>query len=120
MQPIIARPGEVVDIFSTWRDAEVNSVVIRTERMEVSRLHVAAGRRIPTYEAQGEVVILCVEGRVAVEALGRIHELQSGQLLDLLLNEPFGLQAHDESSLLITIVPASINAPLKGIGSATP
>lgn len=116
MNRLNAMPGEVIDMFSSLADYERNSVVIHTRRMEISRLHLESGRRIPTYEAQGEAVILCVAGKVEVNAIDESHVLSAGQLLYLLLNEPFSLLAIEESSLLITVVPAVFERPEVVIG----
>jgi quercetin dioxygenase-like cupin family protein len=65
---------------------------------------VNAGKRVPTYEAQGEITILCVQGRLMVEACSEVSELNSGQMLYLLVNEPFSLVGLEETSLLITVL----------------
>lgn len=105
----LASPGDVIDAWSTWNDSEGVAYVLRTAHMEVMRLHLNAGARIPTHEAQGEITILCVQGRAGVTAIGRRHELNTGQLLYLLVQEPFELCGIEESSLLITVLrqPAS-------------
>lgn len=114
----LARPGDVIDAWSTWGDAEGVAYVLRTVNMEVMRLHLNAGARIPTHEAQGEVTILCVQGRAGVSALGQQHELNTGQLLYLLVQEPFELRGIDESSLLITVLrQPTTKPPLIGGGA---
>ncbi len=104
MNPPLSKPGQVVDAWSTRSDAEPKAVVLRTMHMEVMRLHLNRGAHFPTYEAQGEMTILCLQGRALVHALGCRHELHSGQLLYLLIREPFELYGLEESSLLITII----------------
>ena len=104
MKPPLAQPGEVIDALSAWTDGEEKAVILRTREMEVLRLHLARGAQIPTHEAQGEVTILCVQGRTLVTALGNQHELNSGQMLYLLIHEPFELFGLEESSLLITVL----------------
>jgi quercetin dioxygenase-like cupin family protein len=93
-----------MDFFSSLSDAEDNTVIVQTASMEISRLHMAAGTRIPTYEAQGEIVILCMAGAVTVRSMGQTMPLTGGQALFLLLSEPFALEAPQESSLLLTTV----------------
>jgi quercetin dioxygenase-like cupin family protein len=109
MDQPLATPGQIVDAFSNWTDGEISTVILRTSHMEVMRLHVGAGKHVPTYEAQGEIILLCVQGRVFVETLEERRELNTGQLLYLLVNEPFALRGAEESSLLITVLrpPAS-------------
>lgn len=110
----LVQPGQIVDVWSQWNDAESKAVVLRTENMEVMRLHLAPGARIPTHEAQGEITIFCLQGRVRVHALSEGSELNGGQLLYLLGCEPFDLEGIEEASLLITILrPIHLN-PLIG------
>lgn len=116
MKPPLARPGEVIDALSSWTDGEEKSILLRTREMEVLRLHLARGARIPTHEAQGEVMILCIQGHTRVTAQGNQHELNSGQMLCLLIHEPFELFGLEESSLLITVLSArqGVASPLIG------
>jgi quercetin dioxygenase-like cupin family protein len=106
MDTPLSEPGQVIDAWSAWTDSEAATVILRTKNMEVMRLHLNSGARIPTYEAHGEVTILCVQGRVEVIALGATHELNTGQLLYLLIREPFTLAGLEESSLLVTVIRA--------------
>lgn len=110
MRRIYAQPGEVMDFFSSFGDGEDNTVIVQTASMEISRLHLAAGTRIPTYEAQGEIVILCMAGAVEVHSIGTSMILATGQALFLLISEPFALQAIQESSLLLTTVSDTMRA----------
>ena len=114
MEPPLAQPGQIVDVWSTWKDAEAKAVVLRTAHMEMMRLHLAAEARIPTHEAQGEITVLCLQGRVEVDAMGERRELNGGQLLYLLVREPFELHGLEESSLLITILRPNSVEPLIG------
>jgi len=104
MNSPLSSPGQVIDAWPTKSDTDYKAVLLRTKHMEVMRMRLGAGARIPTHEAQGEITILCVQGRVEVAAWGCRHELNSGQLLYLLIREPFELAASEESSLLITII----------------
>jgi quercetin dioxygenase-like cupin family protein len=118
MELPLAEPGQVIDAWSTWTDAEVKAVVLRTNHMEVMRLHLNPGIRIPTYEAQGEIIIFCIQGRVEVAAAEMQRELNGGQLLYLLVGEPFEMHGLEESSLLITIL-RNPERTLIGEGGAT-
>jgi len=120
MEPPLATPGQVVDVWSAWPDGETKSAILRTTHMEVMRLHVNADKRVPTYEAQGEITFFCVQGRVLVEACGNVRELNSGQMLYLLVNEPFSLLGLEETSLLITILRPQAEPSTPFIGEGTP
>lgn len=118
MSEPLAVPGQVIDAWASWTDGEAKSTILRTPHMEVMRLHVNANSRVPTYEAAGEITILCVQGRIVVEALDLRAELNTGQLLYLLLNEPFSLIGEEESSLLITVMRTSSPSVSPTIGGA--
>lgn len=104
MNQPLAKPGQIIDAWSTWDDRETSSVILRTGRMEVMRLHIDAGKRVPTHEVPGEMTLLCVQGRVTVETSAAPCELNSGQMLYLVSNEAFALVGREESSLLITVL----------------
>jgi quercetin dioxygenase-like cupin family protein len=109
---LFARPGEIIEAWSRQVDFERPTTVLRTARMEVLRLHLCRGVSVPTHEMLGEMTILCLQGCTFVMALGHQNELRSGQLLYLLVNEPFDLVAIEESALLITV----LRGPEKTIG----
>lgn len=113
-KPPLAQPGQIVDAWATWKDSESKAAVLRTEHVEILRLHIEAGVRIPTYEAQGEIIIFCLQGRVLVSAMGQQRELNGGQLLYLLIHEPFELDGLEEASLFITILRPHDAQPLIG------
>lgn len=104
MRRINASPGEVFELFSNAEDGEDNTVVVQTASMGVSRLHVAAGVRIPAYQAQGELVIVCMSGNITVEMSDRTAALRDGQATFLTFNELFSLNAIEESSMLLIVV----------------
>jgi quercetin dioxygenase-like cupin family protein len=109
-----------MDFFSAVSDGEDHTVVVQTPSMEIARLHLAMGTRIPTYEAQGEIVILCMAGQVTVEAMNGSLSLTSGNAVFLLLNAPFSLSAALESSLLLVTVsgPSSSTSDGESSGDA--
>ena len=72
--------------------------------MEVIRLVVPAGKEIPEHRAKGDIVVQCLEGRVAFTALGRTHTLEAGALLYLPAGEPHSLKGVDGASLLLTVM----------------
>jgi quercetin dioxygenase-like cupin family protein len=78
-------PAEVFDL--RWPDRVASDTatvtLIAHEDLEVTRWVVAGGeeRRTPAFE--GDVVLLCLEGRVSVRFLGKKQELRAGQVLFL-------------------------------------
>jgi hypothetical protein len=94
----------VIDLWSSWSDGQIKATVLKTGNMEVMRLHVARHANVPTYEAQGEITILCNEGHVVIHTHEQGMEFVAGQMLYLLVNAPFTIEGMVESSLLITIL----------------
>ena len=72
--------------------------------IEVIRLIVPAGKEIPTHKAKGEIVVQCLEGKVAYSAFGKTHHLETGQLLYLPTGEPHSVRGVEHGSLLLTIL----------------
>ena len=101
-----AKPGEVVDVRplgSALASAQTKTLV-RAEQVEVIRLVVPAGKEIPEHKAKGEVIVHCLEGRVAFTASGKTHTLEAGKLLYLPTGEPHSVKGVEDASLLLTIL----------------
>ena len=101
-----AKPGEVVDVRplgSALASAQTKTVV-RAEQVEVIRLVVPAGKEIPEHKAKGEVVVHCLEGRVAFTASGKTQTLEAGHLLYLPNGEPHSVKGVENASLLVTVL----------------
>ncbi len=75
-----------------------------TPAVEVVRLIVRAGQEIPSHKAKGELIVHCLEGQVALTALGKTRMLEAGQLLYLPAGEPHSVDGIEDASLLLTIV----------------
>jgi quercetin dioxygenase-like cupin family protein len=67
-----AKPGEVVNVrpLGSALVSSQTATLLRAEQVEVRRLVVPAGKEIAEHKAQGEVVVLCLEGA------GRLHRLR--------------------------------------------
>lgn len=78
--------------------------LLRTAAAEVVRVIVRAGQEVPQHKATGELIVQCLEGRVAFTALGKTQMLEAGRLLSLPAGEPHSLKAIEDASLLLTIV----------------
>jgi quercetin dioxygenase-like cupin family protein len=102
-----AQPGEIVDVRplgSALASAQTKTLV-RAEQVEVIRLVVQAGKEIPEHKAKGEVVVHCLEGKVAFTAFGKTQTLEAGTLLYLPTGEPHSVKGIEDASLLLTIPP---------------
>jgi quercetin dioxygenase-like cupin family protein len=101
-----AKPGEVVDVRplgSALASAQTKTLV-RAEQVEVIRLAVPAGKEIEEHKAKGEIVVHCLEGKVAFTAFGKTQNLEAGKLLYLPTGEPHSVKGVENASLLLTIV----------------
>jgi quercetin dioxygenase-like cupin family protein len=101
-----AKPGEIVDVRplgSALASAQTKTLV-RAEQVEVIRLVVPAGKQIEEHKAKGEIVVQCLEGKVAYSAFGITHHLEAGQLLYLPTGEPHSVRGVEHGSLLLTIL----------------
>jgi quercetin dioxygenase-like cupin family protein len=101
-----AKPGEVVDVRplgSALASAQTKSLV-RAEQVEVIRLVIPAGKEIEEHKAKGEIIVQCLEGRVAFRAFGTTQNLEAGKLLYLPTGEPHSVKGMESASLLLTVL----------------
>jgi len=101
-----ANPGEVVDVrpLGTALATTATRTLVKTEAVTVVRMVVPAGKEIPTHAAKGDIVVQCLEGKIAFTACGKTHDLEAGHLLYLPAGEPHSLRGIEDGSLLLTIV----------------
>jgi quercetin dioxygenase-like cupin family protein len=99
-----ADPGEPVDVRPPGiPPGSVHTrTLVRTTAVEVVRLIVRAGQEVPRHRSRGEVVVHCLEGRVALTALGKTQTLAAGTLLRLPAGEPYALKGIEDACLLLT------------------
>ena len=101
-----AKPGEIVDVRplgSALASAQTKTLV-RAAQLEVIRLAVPAGKTIDEHKAKGEIIVQCLEGRVAFTAFGKAQTLEAGKLLYLPTGEPHTVKGVEDASLLLTIL----------------
>ena len=101
-----AKAGEVVDVrpLGPALASAQTTTLVRAEQVEVIRLVVPAGKEIEEHKAKGEIIVQCLEGRVAFTALSRTQNLEAGQLLYLPTGEPHSVKGIENASLLLTIL----------------
>jgi nucleotide-binding universal stress UspA family protein len=78
------------------------TTLARADGLEILRLVVRAGAAIQEGQGDGPVSVQCLEGQVAVTALGRTQALAAGELLCLPGEEPYTIQGMEDASLLVT------------------
>lgn len=92
------------------------TILFTTKDIQVVRMVVPAHREIPEYEAQGEMVLHCLLGRVTIKTSGLQEELSRDKLLCLSIQEPFVILGIENSVVLLTIAlpKAGVNVELIG------
>ncbi len=101
-----ASPGEVVDVrpLGAALATTATRTLVKAEGVTVVRMVVPAGKEIPTHTAKGELVVQCLEGKIAFTACGKTHDLEAGHLLYLPTGEPHSLRGIEDGSLLLTVL----------------
>ena len=101
-----AASGQVIDIrpLAEKLTESVTTTLIKTDKLEVIRLVLPAGKEIPQHHVAGELTVQCLEGRVDFNVQGQTKTLAAGQLLFLSGTEPHALRSLDDSSVLVTIL----------------
>jgi len=100
-----AIPGEVLTISPAGGAlAESRSdTLVRSDDLEIGRSLLREGDEEGPFECCGEVVAVCIDGRVAVVAVNGTRELDAGQLLYLRAGETHSIRGLDDLSLVLTI-----------------
>ncbi len=101
-----ATPGQLIDIrpLGPALPNTVTTTLIKTARLEVIRLVVPAGKEIPPHKVEGEITVQCLEGRIALTALGETRELQAGEMCYLSGDAEHSVKGIENASVLVTIL----------------
>lgn len=98
--------GEVISIQpygASLEDAQT-VVLVKTKDLEIIRMVIPSGKKVQEHQVGGEVVVQCLEGRVAFNCGGTQQFLEAGQMLYLSGDEPHSLEGIVNASLLVTIL----------------
>lgn len=101
-----ALPGQPIDVLPLGDrlGAEASIALFKSRQIEVMRLVLPAGKRMPSHKVEGEITLHCLEGRLNVSAEGGWTELGAGQLMYLTGGTVHAVTAIEDSSALLTIV----------------
>ncbi len=118
----LAAPGDIVELRPFEPSPKTNQqiVLVKSQDVEIIQLVLQAGSTIPTYEAEGEIILQCLAGRISLHLLGKPHALKAGQLLYLSHNEPFSIQGLEDASVLVTIIAPKQGPNVELIGGQRP
>ena len=101
-----ATSGEVIDIrpIGPALTHARTTTLVKTEALEIIRLVIPSGKEIPGHRARGEIMVQCLESRIAFTADNKTINLEAGQFLYLSREVPHSLHGIKDASLLLTIV----------------
>lgn len=105
-----AEQGEVVDVrpYGTAIGGAQSIALFKSPQLEVMRLVLPTGHRMPSHKVAGDITVQCLEGRVEVDVEGSVMPLPAGHLLYLQGEVGHALHALQAASLLVTIVLAPV------------
>ncbi len=101
-----AKPGEIIDVrpLGSSLATTKTTTLFKTEHVEVIRIVMSTGKEFPEHKAPGEIIVQCLEGRIAFTASGKTEELPAGQMIYLEAAEPHAIRCIETASFLVTII----------------
>ena len=101
-----AESGEVVDIRPLGGKiaSSVTTTLVKTDRLEVIRLVVPAGKEIAPHKVDGEITVQCLEGRIAFSSGGQMREIPAGHFCYLAGGVEHSVTGIEDSTVLVTIL----------------
>lgn len=103
-QPRVAS-GQVVHLspLADQLPAALTTAILKADQLELVRVVLAKGKSIPEHQVQGEITVLCLEGRMALSTPQGTRMLGPFDLIHLRGGEPHSLTAEQDSTALLTI-----------------
>lgn len=108
--------GELIDVRplgGALRDSK-SMTLMRSEHLEIVRLVLAAGKRIPEHQVPGEIAVQCLEGVIKFGTGAREQLMRGGDMLFLLGGQPHWIEAVESASVLVTLYLAHAHQPAAG------
>jgi quercetin dioxygenase-like cupin family protein len=98
--------GEIIDLRPLGEKLKdtPSAALLKTDRLEVMRLVIKAGKSLPEHHVTGEVTIYCLEGKVELAAHQKKQLMQPGDWVYLDPMQPYALVAQEDASVLVTIL----------------
>jgi len=101
-----ASSGELIDIRplgSKLKNGRTETLY-KSDRLEVFRMVLLAGKSMPAHQVAGEISIQCLEGSIELTAAGTSQLMREGDLICLAGGASHALKAAEDSSVLVTIL----------------
>jgi len=104
-----AASGEIVKLTPLAEDLPDarTTAILKSEQLELVRIVLLKGGSMPEHQVQGEITVLCLEGRLALRTPAGTCTLGPSDLIHLRRGEPHALSAEEDASALLTICLAS-------------
>jgi len=83
---------------------QVSTSLIKTGRLQLLHLVLAAHQDLPRHHVDDECTLHCLEGEVEVTMPGGVRRLRAGSLVVLPAGEPHGVRARADSAVLVTLL----------------
>lgn len=101
-----ALSGELIDIRPLKSDLKntITTTLYKSNRLEVFRMVLLAGKTIPEHQVKGEITVQCIEGSIEFTAAGTSQLMREGDLLCLAGGTAHALKAVEDSSFIVTIL----------------
>ncbi|TAL92724.1 MAG: cupin domain-containing protein [Paraburkholderia sp.] len=100
-----AAPGDLIDVrpLGPGLSGARSFTLVRTDHLEVVRLVLPAGKRIPEHRAPGEITVQCLEGSLKFGTDVVVQTMRAGDLLFALPGQAHWLEALEDTSVLVTL-----------------
>jgi quercetin dioxygenase-like cupin family protein len=102
--------GEVVDLLTPGvgnNTPEKTLALFKAKDLEVMRVVLAAGKRVPDHSVPGSITVQCLEGQVELSMPGHTATLSAGQFAYVGGGVSHALHALQDCDLLVTIAIAA-------------
>lgn len=104
-----AQPGEVVSVLPAGESPPKRThALFKAQHLEVLRLVLKTGDRVPPHKVAGEITVQCVAGRLELGHPGGKATLANGELVYLAAGALHDVHAVEDCVALVTI---SLNPP---------
>ncbi len=101
-----ASSGELIDIRPLKSELKnaITKTLYKSNRLEVFRMILLAGKEMPSHSVVGEITVLCLEGHIEFRFAQTSRSMGEGDLICLAGGEEHALKAVEDSSVLVTIL----------------
>ena len=98
--------GQVINLQNVGGDLPENSTfaLVKTPEMEVIRMVIPKGKKIPDHSVPGKISVQCISGQTRFFLGTQSRELKSGDWLFLEGGQSHALEAITDTALLVTIL----------------